>query len=113
MNRKERRATEKQNRKADKAIGKQSDVAVDSRFSLSGAIQDEVHKALQRLGLGPDDIPVIVHALGMTAAGLACRVGVEPEEFGGKMSLYLTQVKQVVDEAQADEGAGGPSLVMP
>lgn len=112
MNRKDRRATAAQERSVEKAINKQTDVAVDPRFALSGAIQDEVKKVIERLGLGPDHIPIIVHALGMMAAGLACRAGVEPEEFGTKMALYLTQVKQVVEAAQADDDKG-PSLVLP
>lgn len=113
MNRKERRTVESQARKAEKKIGKQTDVAVDPKQVMAASLQDEIQKAIQRVGASPQDVPVIVQALGLTAAGLACRLGFSTKEFTDAMQTYMTQVRAALDLPNDEPEDPGPSLVLP
>lgn len=114
MNRKDRRTAEKQARKAGKAIDKQTDVAVDPKQVMAASLQDEIQKAIQKVGASPQDVPVIVQALGLTAAGLACRLGFSTKEFTEAMQTYMTQVRTALELPDDSESADrGPGLVLP
>ncbi len=110
MNRKDRRAAAKH---AKKQLNKRSDVAVDPKQVLAESVQDAIQEAIQKVGVSPNDIPTIVHALGMTAAGLACSVGVSTKEFTDKMQLYMTQVRQAVGmPPEVEPEDEGPTLIL-
>ncbi len=113
MNRKDRRAADKLARKADKAADRQTDVAADPKKILAAQLQDEIQKAIQSVGAQPSDMPVIVQALGLTAAGLSCRLGVSTSEFTKAMGTYMKQVRDALGLPEEETEPSGPTIVLP
>lgn len=118
MNRKERRAAAVNARRgAQKAAKAAEDVQTTKALVNAQLLQDDIHAAVKRsLGDKPatvEDLKVIIHCLGMTAAGLACQVGASESEFIGKMSIYIKQVRKALGLPDEEPEAEGPSLVLP
>lgn len=108
-NRKERRRQEKL---AQKQLKKTDDTQTSMGMVKAAELQSKIQEAIGQVGITEDDIPLIIQALGLTAAGLALRAGIAHDDFVNGMAGYDKQVRDMVKAALGEPAERNPLVVL-